>query len=133
MHRIIKVGVVSIVTLFAAVTVATGAVKSGEYSGITENDSEPITLEIGKKPGKSGKWVKSVFVEQSEECGEDLEFTKDDKIKNGKFKVVIKSDLPGVNVASVKGSFPTEGIISGTLAQVTCDGNEDDFAAYLEE
>jgi len=46
--------------------------------------------------------------------------------------VVIKSSLPGLNEASVKGEFVTEGVIAGTLEQVTCDGNSDDYTAYLE-
>ena len=106
-------------------------VKSGEYSGVTEDDNEPITIDVGKKPGERGKWVKNVFVEQSTECTEDLEFKKDDKIKNNKFKVAIKSPLPGLNEAEVSGEFVTEGVISGKLKQVTCDGNDDQYTAYL--
>ena len=132
MSRKIKLGALSVVALLTTTAIAMAGIKSGEYSGSTIDDSEPITIKVGKKPGERGKWVKNVFVEQSAECSADLEFTKDDKIKNGKFKVVIKSSLPGLNEASVKGEFVTEGVIAGTLEQITCDGNEDDYTAYLE-
>jgi len=131
MKRTIKLGAVGTVALMATVAVAVAGVKSGTYSGTTEDDSEPITIEVGKKPGERGKWVKNVFVEQSTECTQDLEFTKDDRIKNNKFKVSIKGPLPGLKEASVSGEFLTEGVIGGTLQQITCDGNDDQYVAYL--
>ena len=132
MHRITKLGALSAVALLTIAAIAMAGIKSGEYSGTTVDDSEPITIKVGKKTGERGKWVKNVFIEQSTECTNDLEFTKDDRIKNGKFKVVIKSPIAGLNEASVKGEFVTEGVIAGTLEQVTCDGNSDDYTAYLE-
>jgi hypothetical protein len=131
MKRTIKLGAVGTVALLATVAVAMAGVKSGDYAGTTQDDGEPITITVGKKPGERGKWVKNVFVEQSAECTEDLEFTKDDKIKNNKFKVRIKGPIPGIDEASVSGEFLTEGVVGGTLKQITCDGNDDDYVAYL--
>jgi len=131
MHRIIKLGVTGAVATLATVAVASAGIKSGDYSGVLADDNDPITITVGKKDGKRGKYVKNVFIDQTDECEADLEFTKDDRIKNKKFKVVIKSPLPGLNEAELKGKFVTEGVVSGTMSQVACDGNEDSYTAYL--
>jgi len=132
MQRSVKLGMLTALVLLTGVAIAAAAIKSGTYAGTTQKDGEPITIDVGKVADKKGKWVKDVFVEQSAECGADLHFTKDDKIKEGKFKVVIKGPIPGIKEASVKGEFVTEGVISGKLQQITCDGEDDTYVAYLK-
>jgi hypothetical protein len=133
MKRATRLFVATALAFVASGAIATAAIQSGAYSGSTIEDGYPVKFKVGKKPGKNGKWVlKSTIDYSTDASGECDEFTYggDAKIKDRAFKVVYS--FSGTKVATFKGEFVEDNVISGKVESIFCSGSDQTYVASTE-